>query len=238
MMSKIVIGAYTILTVIVLGIYVRLPGLFFTLVQEDQLVEWVTFWCYFAASLLFLVVFYYRHAHDGKFEWFFIFLALGCFFVAGEEISWGQRLIGFGTPEVMARYNYQNEFNFHNLGEWGRNLPRRLYMVSLFLYLIVLPYLRHVSGWIRTTLDKWGVAIPPKILIVPFFCSLSLPLFAKVAGTLNLDVLLRPYLIVEVMEMFSGFVFIHFSAIEYVNAKRLVTHNVLTQVNLPRQPAP
>lgn len=32
-----------------------------------------------------------------------------------EEISWGQRIFGFETPQKVAQINYQQEFNIHNL---------------------------------------------------------------------------------------------------------------------------
>lgn len=46
--------------------------------------------------------------------------ALGfVFFVAcGEEVSWGQHLLGFATPEPIEQLNRQDEFNLHNLNIW------------------------------------------------------------------------------------------------------------------------
>jgi hypothetical protein len=38
---------------------------------------------------------------------------------AMEEISWGQRLLGFGTPEYFVRNNMQGEVNLHNLDSIG-----------------------------------------------------------------------------------------------------------------------
>lgn len=35
-------------------------------------------------------------------------------FFAVEEISWGQRIIGFETPDFLALSNTQEEFNIHN----------------------------------------------------------------------------------------------------------------------------
>lgn len=35
--------------------------------------------------------------------------------VAGEEISWGQRLFGFPTPAQLQEINYQGEANLHNI---------------------------------------------------------------------------------------------------------------------------
>ena len=36
-------------------------------------------------------------------------------FFAGEEISWGQHIIGYATPDFMVDLNYQREFNIHNV---------------------------------------------------------------------------------------------------------------------------
>ena len=36
-------------------------------------------------------------------------------FVAGEEISWGQRIIGLATPDFLIDLNAQGEFNVHNI---------------------------------------------------------------------------------------------------------------------------
>jgi hypothetical protein len=46
-----------------------------------------------------------------------LYAALGLllFFVAMEEISWGQTLFGFATPEGWARINHQHETSIHNL---------------------------------------------------------------------------------------------------------------------------
>ena len=42
-------------------------------------------------------------------------LALGFLFIAGEEISWGQRLFGVETPDYLHERNTQAELNLHNL---------------------------------------------------------------------------------------------------------------------------
>ena len=42
-------------------------------------------------------------------------IAFSFFFIGMEEISWGQRIIGWDTPELVAEYNYQDETNLHNL---------------------------------------------------------------------------------------------------------------------------
>jgi hypothetical protein len=50
-------------------------------------------------------------------------LALLMFVGAGEEISWGQRIFNFSTPEAVNKTNVQHEFNIHNLEVFNdRNL--------------------------------------------------------------------------------------------------------------------
>src|SRR5687768_8139973 len=43
-------------------------------------------------------------------------LGLGLAFVAGEEIAWGQRLLGFETPVALAEVNEKREMSVHNVG--------------------------------------------------------------------------------------------------------------------------
>jgi hypothetical protein len=43
--------------------------------------------------------------------------ALMFFFVAGEEISWGQRIFGWVTPEIWQKINVQQETNLHNVNK-------------------------------------------------------------------------------------------------------------------------
>jgi len=100
---------------------------------------------------------------------FFFFLCLG------EEISWGQRIIGFASPEIMKEINHQGETTLHNVGSTlaFNNLFFMVYLsVFLFYPLVVLklPTLRRLAAihrppmvtlpvvWIvATTLAGFGV---------------------------------------------------------------------------------
>ena len=44
-----------------------------------------------------------------------ILVALVLFVMAGEELSWGQRIFGWATPELFTNINEQSETNLHNL---------------------------------------------------------------------------------------------------------------------------
>jgi len=60
----------------------------------------------------------YRNPAVDRHRWvalFYLVCAAAFFLVAGEEVSWGQRVLGIKTPEVLVTLNYQHETNVHNL---------------------------------------------------------------------------------------------------------------------------
>lgn len=56
----------------------------------------------------------------------FALAGAGCLYLAGEELSWGQHLIGWETPEWLATVNDQGETNLHNVSSWLDQKPRTL----------------------------------------------------------------------------------------------------------------
>lgn len=82
---------------------------------EDRLVEWISFLGY-AGATLFMAAALRRWSAIPA--WTRVFMAGVCVFLfmcAGEEISWGQRAVGFSTPAAIKHHNEQAEFNLHNL---------------------------------------------------------------------------------------------------------------------------
>jgi hypothetical protein len=65
---------------------------------------------------------------------FCLLFAVFMLFVAAEEVSWGQRFLGFTTPEFLST-NQQGESNLHNL----RGFPRELYPLVMLAWGVVLP---------------------------------------------------------------------------------------------------
>lgn len=53
-------------------------------------------------------------------------VTLGAIYMAGEEISWGQWLFHWNTPELFAEINDQYETNLHNTTSWLDQKPRLL----------------------------------------------------------------------------------------------------------------
>lgn len=77
--------------------------------KEDGIFEWMTFWAALLAGILFLV-----HGFRKGSSLAFILATLWLVF-AFEEISWGQRVFGWETPENLEVLNYQEETNLHNV---------------------------------------------------------------------------------------------------------------------------
>lgn len=71
---------------------------------------------------------------------------LGCFYLAGEELSWGQQLFQWQTPDEIAALNDQNETNLHNMSSWFDQKPRLLLELWVLFGGIVLP-LRRLAGY-------------------------------------------------------------------------------------------
>ena len=60
---------------------------------------------------------------------FLILKVLALFYYLGEEISWGQNLIKWNTPEWFVENNNQKETNLHNVTNLLDQLPRSLVLI-------------------------------------------------------------------------------------------------------------
>jgi hypothetical protein len=88
----------------------------------------------------------------------------GCFYTAGEEISWGQHMFGWTTPESWAAINKQNETNLHNVTSWFNQKPRALLETGVVTGGIVLPLLMR---WRPGLVRGWLALIAPPLLVLP-----------------------------------------------------------------------
>jgi hypothetical protein len=91
------------------------PSVYEPLVAEDGIYEWATCLAYAAGAVLAAIVAVRLRTSDRLIALAFGVLAVGLFLVAGEEISWGERLLGFQGPETLRELNRQDEANLHNL---------------------------------------------------------------------------------------------------------------------------
>ena len=105
----------------------------------------------------------------------YFFLLMACIFLFGfgEEISWGQRIFNFDTPDFIANRNTQKELTIHNLelfdgkdlsGKPKTILMRLLTMKQLFLYfffsfLVLVPFLNRRSRTMNLIFKKLYVPL-------------------------------------------------------------------------------
>ena len=101
--------------------------------SEDGPLEWIQFIEYASSSLLAFLIFLKQKKKKeiNSIIWFLI--ALCSFLIAGEEISWGERLTGFGIDSISS-LNVQGETNFHNLPFFHNYLLDPAFeIISIFL---------------------------------------------------------------------------------------------------------
>ncbi len=120
-------SASTIVTTVVLFVLVLSCSVIFgvpasrpfgrMLIHENGPVEMATFLAFIFGGLIALTgAWRLRRAPDkGRLVILIVAFALAWMFAGMEEISWGQSLIGFASPQGMDRFNVQNETNIHNL---------------------------------------------------------------------------------------------------------------------------
>lgn len=134
-------------------------------VEEDGPIEWLT--VVFLLGVVFISFKRYFRLRAVRPRLFLVCLlgsAALFIFGAGEEISWGQRLLGFGTPEVIAEYNTQNEFTLHNLELGGVRLNQVVFGLFLTIivvaYVFVLPVVWQFWPPVRDLADRFAVPVP------------------------------------------------------------------------------
>jgi hypothetical protein len=112
-----------------------------TYVQEDGIVEWIGALGLFAASgLFFWIALRSRGRWAGIKRLAALALAIVFFFGGGEEISWGQRLLGFETPQELSEANAQDETNVHNLEVFDGLLSvERLFQLFWIVFAVLIP---------------------------------------------------------------------------------------------------
>ena len=159
--------------------------------HEDGLVEWATVLALLVLSVFLLTKLWRRTPKNLPRFLRYSGLALASLSLLGvmEEISWGQRLLGFKTSPSVEKLNLQHEMNFHNF------LPATLFngliVFTLGIGFVLIPILwrqkrAQTPTWLPTseisllTLDALLInhyvfqSLPEKIGIVVLFILLVL----------------------------------------------------------------
>ncbi len=135
------------------------------LFSEDGIYETLQAVLCGAAAIILLWTFF-RHRSEinlrvftTKRNVFLLLLALTILVMLGEEVSWGQRLFRFDTPEWLTQRNFQGEFTFHNMrtfqaAEEGNSLEVGWLWIMVG-YLGVLPLATAISRPLGAWIDKY-----------------------------------------------------------------------------------
>jgi len=99
-------------------------------------------------------------------SYWILLVTLACIYIAGEEISWGQQLVGWGTPEWVKEVNDQHETNLHNTSSWFDQKPRFLFEFLVFIGGIYLPLKRKLQD-INLPRDSWQYWVCPTMVCLP-----------------------------------------------------------------------
>ena len=147
---------------------------------EDGILEWMTVGVLFLlAGLCLYRAGRLRRLRSRLFPVSLIVMALMFLFVAGEELSWGQRIFGIDTPPWMEERNQQGEMNLHNLvsGEMSINkvIFGQVLGLALVIYMFLLPWAASRFARVARLADQLGLALPRRAQALAFFPVAFLP---------------------------------------------------------------
>lgn len=131
---------------------------------EDGPVEYGTAICLFLSCLILMGQAVRTARFSGASSLCLVLYSAAFLFGAGEEISWGQRIIGWETTGFFAEHNLQNETTLHNLAFGDEQLTKSIFgsylTVAILLYLVVLPLLYSRVPLVARLVDRTMLPLP------------------------------------------------------------------------------
>ncbi len=108
-------------------------------------------------------------------KYYYLLLAIILFVCFGEEISWGQRIWDWETPEALKKINAQQETNVHNLWMFYADnvdgskksgfeklfVLTRLFTIFTFFIFIAIPLMDRYSAALRQFIKKIQMPVIP-----------------------------------------------------------------------------
>jgi len=152
----------------ILGIYWGFtdPEFFtYRYMMEDGEIEYATVGLLLASCGLVAVRWFKLHRQKPlRFTLMSIVVIAAFFFVAGEEVSWGQRIFGIQTTEYFKQHNSQEEMNLHNMVVGDVKINKLIFGVLLttviLIYLVVVPILYQRMASVKKLIDQWYIPVP------------------------------------------------------------------------------
>jgi hypothetical protein len=160
--------AFSLLLGVMIGMYALLllpEDVYNEMIDEERPVESIGALALLASSIFFFLAFRRTpppNDRAGKIRRLAL-VALAIIFLVGfgEEISWGQRLLGIGTPGEIRSASEQGELNFHNLDVLNGWLePDRLFQTFWFGFGVLLPLSVALYTPARRALPRYLPIVP------------------------------------------------------------------------------
>jgi len=147
--------------------YFAYPVIFVRLVTEDNWGEFATSVALLVASILFAIC--YRLSSRRKWTGWYLLLAIAAFLVAMEEISWGQRLLGIDTPELLGKINLQDEITLHNIrGISPQSTTYAIVGAACIFFGFFLPLAISIFSSVRAFVERISLPLP-QLYLSPIF---------------------------------------------------------------------
>ena len=201
------------------------------LIKEDGIVEYFSAIFWFLSAII--VCFHTIKLSRGKINRYQLIsnMLLMTFFIvcSGEEISWGQRLFGIETPELLKPFNVQNEITLHNIGSISV-FSNTFFLLTVVFFLFV-PFLIQKHTRIKNLLYFFHFPIPNRFAMYIYIVSLFVWIFIGLRfGTLGF----HPYSVFpeqyytqmddEIFELFAAYSFFCFSIFNYAKDVNIIKH--------------
>lgn len=140
-------GIFFIALLLTIGIYVCYVAVtdvqrYYGFIHEDGVIESASALSWFVTVMVLLtsIFRYLKQGHRfGITLILYCGLALFAFLCGGEEISWGQRILEFESPDVFKQINVQSETNLHNIGSISI-FSNAFFLITIVFFLLI-PYL-------------------------------------------------------------------------------------------------
>ena len=101
-----------------------------------------------ALFYIFFLMYNKKFKSESKiFNIFFYLYTIGIIYYLFEEISWGQHIFFWNTPEFFLNINNQNETNFHNTTNLLNEVPRTLLLIWCAFSFMFFYFLRKLKKY-------------------------------------------------------------------------------------------
>ncbi len=154
--------------------------------REDHIIEYSQFFFFLLGGILsLLIAFKFRTISTIMFV-LFLFAALGLIGIAGEEISWGERIFNISAPDIfhgdtevpILGQNLQGEMNLHNF-EPIHNIVGYLYLITGSYLIFSFPLRKLIEKYfkIKKEIRKLLIFLTPPPLLTLYFFPVVINLF-------------------------------------------------------------